>query len=108
MSQAIMITLLFFAAIGFAGAGVAFAVGRAREVMEAETDIGMRAVTVLLLTFGVVCALVAVGLSGVFAFGGVIAWASYVFAAQRVGVFEVERVYSADDPRRPDFLQRHA
>lgn len=103
-----MITLLFLAAVGFAGAGVAYAVGRAREVMEAETDIGMRAVTLLLLSFGVVCALVAVGLSGVFAFGGVIAWASYVFAAQRVGVFEIKRVYSGDDPRRPDFLQRHA
>lgn len=108
MSQAIIITLMFFAAIGFAGAGVAYAVGRARELSEAEPDLGMRAVTLLLLGFGAVCTYVAVGLTGVFAFGGVISWASYVFSAQRVGVFQIQRVYSGDDPRRSDFLQRHA
>ena len=108
MSHAITITLILFAAAGFAGAGAAYAVGRARELSEAEPDLGMRAVTVLLLSFGGICTFVAVGLTGVFAFGGVIVWASYVFSAQRVGVFEIERVYSSDDPRRSDFLQRHA
>jgi hypothetical protein len=105
MSQSITVTLMFFATIGFAGAGVAFAVGRARELSEAETDVGMRAVTVLLLAFGAVCAYAAIGVSGVFAFGGVIAWSSYIFSAQRVGVFTL---YSSDDHHRSDLLQRDA
>lgn len=104
MSVAIIITLMSFAAIGFAGAGVAFAVGRARELSEAEVDVGMRAVTLLLFGFGAVCTYVSVGFTGIFAFGGVVAWASYIFSAQRVGVF---RLYSADDHRRADFLQRN-
>jgi hypothetical protein len=95
---------MFFAAIGFAGAGVAFAVGRARELSEAEVDIGMRAVTLLLFVFGAVCTHVAVGFTGILAFGVVVAWASYIFSAQRVGVFQL---YSADDYRRADFLQRN-
>lgn len=108
MSLAIVITLMLFGALGFAAAGVSYAVARARELAEAETDLGMRAVTVLLLVFGSVCTLVAIGVTGVFAFGGVISWASYVISAQRVGVFQIQRVYSGDDPRRSDFLQRHA
>ena len=108
MSQTIVLTLMLFASAGFAAAGLAFAVARARELAEAETDFGMRAVSLLLLAFGAVCTIVAVGLTGVFAFGGVIAWASYVFSAQRIGVFEIRRVYSGDDPRRSDFLQKHA
>jgi hypothetical protein len=101
---AIILTLMFFAAIGFAGAGVAFAVGRAREISEAEIDVGMRAVTLLLFAFGAVCTYVAVGFAGVLAFGGVVSWTSYIFSAQRVGVFQL---YSADDRRRADFLQRN-
>ena len=104
MSATIVLTLMLFAAIGFAGAGVAFAVGRAREVSEAEIDIGMRAVTIMLFGFGAVCTYVAVGFTGIFAFGGVVAWASYIFSAQRVGVFQL---YSADDHRRADFVQRN-
>jgi hypothetical protein len=93
---------MFFAAIAFAGAGVAFAVGRARELSEAETDVGMRAVTALLFGFGAVCMSVATGFSGILAFGGVVAWAAYMFSAQRVGVF---RLLAGDDHRRSDFLQ---
>lgn len=102
MSAVIVSTLMFFAAVGFAAAGVAFAVARARELSEAEVDVGMRAVTVMLLGFASVCTYVAVGFNGVPAFGGVVAWASYIFSAQRVGVFQL---YSADDHRRADFLQ---
>jgi threonine/homoserine efflux transporter RhtA len=105
LSAAIILTLMFFAAIAFTGAGVAYAVGRARELSEAEVDVGMRAVTLLLFVFGSVCTYVAVGFTGIFAFGGVVAWASYIFSAQRVGVF---RLYSADDYRRADFLQRNS
>ncbi|MGQ0813349.1 MAG: hypothetical protein ACT4O1_02670 [Gemmatimonadota bacterium] len=92
MSVAIIVTLMFFAAIGFAGAGVAWAVARARELSEGEADLGMRGVTFLLSLFGAVCTFVSVGLTGIFAFGGVIAWATYIFSAQRIGVFEL---YSA-------------
>jgi hypothetical protein len=100
----VVITLMLFALVGFAGAGIALAVGRAHELEECETDFGMRAVAVMLLAFGAVCTFVAIGMAGVFAFGGVVAWASYMFAAQRVGVFQL---YSGDDHRRSDFLQRN-
>lgn len=91
MSQAIVFTLMFFAAIGFAGAGVAHAVARARELEEGQSDIGMRAVTLLLFLFGSACALVVAGVSGICAFGGIVSWFSYVVAAQRVGVFQIEQ-----------------
>lgn len=103
MSVAIFVTLMMFAAVAFAGAGMALAVGRAREVSEAIPDVGMRAVSLLLFGFASICTFVAAGLAGVFAYGGVITWASYVYAAQRVGVF---KLYSGDDHRRSDFLQR--
>ena len=85
------ITLLFFAAVAFAGAGIAFAVARAREFEDERTDVGMRAIAALLLGFGASCTFLAVGLTGVFAFGGVIAWVSYVLTAQRLAVFQLEQ-----------------
>jgi len=91
VSQAIIFTLMFFAAIGFAGAGAAYAVARARELDESESDVGMRAVTLLLFVFGAACAFVAAGVSGICAFGLVVSWFSYVLAAQRVGVFRIEQ-----------------
>lgn len=102
MAYLALITLMLFAVIGYAGAGIAFAVGRAHELEECETDFGMRAVAIMLLAFGAACTFVAIGLTGVLAFGGVVAWSSYMFAAQRVGVFQL---YSGDDHRRTDFLQ---
>lgn len=104
MPAVIVLTLMLFAAIGFAAAGVAFAVARARELSDAEIDVGMRAVTVMLFGFAAVCTYVAVGMTGIPAFGGVVAWASYIFSAQRIGVFQL---YSAHDHRRADFLQRN-
>lgn len=95
MSQVIVLMLMLFATVGFAGAGVAYAVARARELEEAESDIGMRAVSMLLLVFAAVCTFVALGLSAIFAFGGVIAWFSYVVSAQRVGVFWLQPSRSA-------------
>lgn len=91
----IAMTLLFFAALGFSGAGVAYAVGRAHEVAEAESDFGMRALSVLLFGFGAVCTYVAAGLSGVLAYGGTLSWFSYVLSAHRLGVFEVNAVAGA-------------
>jgi hypothetical protein len=92
VSGPIAIILLLFAAVGFAGAGTAWAVGRAREINEAEADFGMRAVTTLLLIFAVACTIVAAGVIGVLAYGGVIAWFSYVCAAHRLRVFRIERI----------------
>jgi threonine/homoserine efflux transporter RhtA len=83
--------LLIFAALAFAGAGVAFAMARAREVTQAESDRGMQAVAILLCLFGGACAFEAVGVAGIFAFGGVIAWFCYVVAARRIGVFRIEQ-----------------
>ena len=104
MAYVIVLTLMLFSVIGYAGAGIALALGRARELEECEPDFGMRVVSAMLLAFGSICTFVAVGLAGVFAFGGVVSWASYMFAAQRVGVFQL---YLRDDHRRADFLQRN-
>jgi hypothetical protein len=91
VSYAVTLTLMFFAAIGYAGAGVSFAIARTREVEEAETDLGMRAVSVLLLVFGIICTLVSAGIPGVLGYGGAISWFSYVFTAHRAGVFRIEQ-----------------
>lgn len=98
MSAAIVFTLMFFAAIGFSGAGAAFAVARARELEEAESDLGMRAVTLLLFLFGAACGFVAAGLSGICAFGLTVSWFSYVVAAQRIGVFRLEQPSTYAEP----------
>lgn len=108
MPQSIVTILLIFAAVGFAGAGVSFAVARVREIEDAETDLGMRTVSALLFFFGAACIFVASGFSGIFAYGGVISWSSYILAAQRLGVFQLEDRYITDhDPRSADFVQRH-
>ena len=106
MSQFVSITLLMFAAIGFTGAGVSYAVARAREMEDGLTDVGMRCVGVLLLSFGGACAFASSGLSGVLAYGGVVAWVSYVFSAQRLGVFRIEDGYiRGHDPRSAHIVQ---
>lgn len=87
MSQAVVIMLMLFATVGFAGAGVSYAVARARELADGESDIGMRAVALLLLLFAAFCTFVALSFSAIFAFGGVVTWFSYMVSAQRVGVF---------------------
>ena len=92
MSHALAMTLMFFAAIGFAGAGVARAVARAHEMVEAETDLGMRAVMLLLFAFGAACMYVAAGVAGILGFGAVVAWFSYILTAHRLRVFRIEQV----------------
>jgi hypothetical protein len=84
------IMLLLFAAVGFGGAGAALAVARQRHTQEGERDLGMIGVAALLVVFAALCASVGSGLLGVFAFGGVVLWLSYVATAQRVGLFRVE------------------
>lgn len=84
------LVLLVFALVGYLGAGASFAVARYRKLSEGDSDIGMLGVAVMLLIFGGICTLIGVGFSGVFAFGGVIAWVSYILMAQHIGMFTIE------------------
>lgn len=90
MASAVKIALLIFAALGFAGAGAALAVGRLRQLADGEPDIGMRTLALVLAAFSAICTVSAAGYAGVLAFGGVIAWCSYVLCAQHIGVFSIE------------------
>lgn len=81
--------LLLFAAVGFAGAGAAFAVARSRADVDSERDLGMLGVGVLLLGFATLCAAVLGGIAAVLAIGTVVTWAGYLFTAQRAGLFQV-------------------
>ncbi len=90
MISAVKVILLVFAALGFAGAGAALAMGRVRELNEGHPDVGMRALAFALALFSGACTISAAGLMGVLAFGGVIAWCSYILCAQHVGVFRIE------------------
>jgi hypothetical protein len=86
----VKVALLMFAALGFIGAGAALAIGRLHDLDSGETDLGMRALACVLALFSAICTVSAAGYLGVAAFGGVIAWCSYVLWAQRVGVFRIE------------------
>jgi hypothetical protein len=86
----IKLALLMFAALGFAGAGAALAVGRMHDLESGDHDIGMRALALVLAVFSAICTASAAGVAGVAAFGGVIMWCSYVLWAQRIGVFRIE------------------
>jgi hypothetical protein len=86
----VKIVLLLFAALGFAGAGAALAIGRLRELNDGDPDVGMRALAFVLALFSGACTVSAAGLMGVIAYGGVITWCSYILCAQHVGVFRIE------------------
>jgi hypothetical protein len=90
MTTGLRVVLLLFAVVGFAGTGASLGVARHRYVADRESDLGMIAVSVMLLVFAALCTAVAVGLTGVLAFGGVVLWTSYVITAQRVGLFRVD------------------
>jgi hypothetical protein len=90
MTAGLRVVLLLFAVVGFAATGASLAAARHRFVSDRENDLGMVAVSLMLLVFAALCTAVAAGFSGVFAFGGVILWASYVVTAQRIGLFRVD------------------
>ena len=96
MISAINIVLLTFAAAGFAGAGTALAVARARQLMEGEPDLGMRVVAIVLMVFAALCTSEAAGLLGILAFGSVVTWSSYVLSAHRIGVFRIAHFEAPD------------
>ena len=89
MTLELGLILLLFAAIGFSGAGAALGVARARAHADGERDVGMLGVGTLLFAFATLCAAVLSGFSGVCAIGSALTWASYLFTAQRMGVFRV-------------------
>lgn len=90
MSSGLRVILLLFAAIGYGGAGASLAVARYRGLADGVRDVGMRVVAALLLLFAAFCTIVSAGVLGVPAFGGVVMWASYLFMAQRLGLFRIE------------------
>lgn len=96
----LQIVLLLFGLVGFGGAGAALAVSRCREREQQTTDPGLVGVAALLAVFAGLCTAIAVEPSGVFAFGGVVAWLSYVLMAQHLEIFRVERSVVPTDPRR--------
>jgi threonine/homoserine efflux transporter RhtA len=107
MSYGLRIVLLVFATVGYIGAGVSLAVSRQRKLMEGARDLGMLGVAGMLFLFAALCTSVGVGAIGILAFGGVILWASYLFMAQRVGLFRIEaggppstEEESSEEPRR--------
>lgn len=86
----LVLLLLVFAIIGFAGAGASLAVARSRWFHECDRDVGMLGVALMLTIFGALCTVVAVGVGGIGAIGPVVIWASYVFMAQRLDLFRIE------------------
>ena len=94
----IALALMVFAAFGFAGAGIALAIARGREVTEAETDLGMRTVALLLLLFGGACAFVALGFAAILGFGGAVGWFCYMLAGHRIGIFRIEQPPQYSEP----------
>lgn len=89
MTTGLRFILLVFALVGFAGTGASLAIARQRQLSDGERDLGMVGVAAMLFVFGALCTSVGAGLSGVFAFGGVVLWASYVMTAERIGMFRV-------------------
>lgn len=96
----LQVVLLLFGLVGFGGAGAALAVSRCREREQQTADPGMMVVAALLAAFAALCTAIAVEPSGVFAFGGVVAWLSYVLMAQHLQIFRVERTVASRDPSR--------
>jgi hypothetical protein len=90
MTTGLKVLLLLFALVGYLGAGAAFAAARYRRLREAERDLGMFGVALMLLVFGLLCTAAGVGASGILAVGVVAVWASYVVMAQSLGLFRVE------------------
>jgi threonine/homoserine efflux transporter RhtA len=90
MTHGLQIVLLVFAAMGYAGAGISLAVSRQRKLTEGARDLGMLGVAAMLFLFAALCTVVGVGAIGILAFGGVVLWASYLFMAQRIGLFRIE------------------
>lgn len=88
--QGLRLVLLVFALAGFTGTGVALAVARYRYLTDGVRDWGLAGVTLMLFVFGALCTLAASGVWGVLAFGAVITGATYLIAAQHIGMFRIE------------------
>ena len=98
MTAGLQIVLLVFAMIGFGGTGASIAVARGRRIEDGEYDGGMLGVAAMLLVFGTLCTLVSSGISGVLAYGAVVAWVGYIVTAQRIGLFRIETGWLEETP----------
>jgi len=101
MTTGLTLMLLTFSGVAFAGAGAALAILRSRVRDSGDRDLGLVSVVVMLVLFGSLCALLGGGVGAIFGFGGVVLWASYVFTAQRIGLFRVETLWEASAEHRP-------
>lgn len=90
MTFGLQLILLLFAVVGYGGTGASLAVARYRRLADGERDLGMLCVAAMLFVFGTLCTVVGAGVSGIFAFGGVVILASYLFMARQMGLFEVD------------------
>jgi hypothetical protein len=84
------ILLLICAGAGFAGAGVAAALRRHRQMHYEEDDQGFAAIAAMLCFAAALSADVAGGWTSIAAILVPIGSASYAFMAQRLGVFRIE------------------
>jgi hypothetical protein len=98
ITLALRLVLLVFAVVAYAGAGSSAAVIRQRHVVDGESDWGMAGVAGLLAAFAALCTALAVGWSGVLAFGGAAMFVSYVLMAQHIGLFKVDVRPEASEP----------
>jgi len=90
MTVWLRIALLLIALATFAAGGAALGVVRMRHLHDGSTDWSMVSVAGALTVVGALCTSAATGLLGIPAFGGVTVWASYIFSAQRMGLFRVQ------------------
>jgi threonine/homoserine efflux transporter RhtA len=103
MTAWIRIGLLLIALVTFAAGGAALGVVRMRRLHDGRTDWSMLSVAGALTSVGALCTAAATGFLGILAFGGVTVWASYILAAQRIGLFRVQSTTfeepSLEEPR---------
>ncbi len=85
------VILLVCAAAAFAAAGAAAALQRYHVMDAGRNERGLTLIAGLLAVIGALCAGVVTGTSAVAALAVPVAWASYVFTAQRLGLFTIMR-----------------
>lgn len=90
MTAGLILMLLIFAGVAFAGAGAALALMRQRSVELGDHDLGLASVVFMLALFGSLCAILSAGIGAIFGFGGIVMWTAYILTAHRIGMFRVE------------------
>lgn len=102
MTAGLILMLLIFAGVAFAGAGAALALMRQRSAEHGDHDLGLASVVFMLALFGSLCAILSAGFGAVFGFGGIVMWTAYILTAHRIGMFRVEVGYA-----QPSWSEEH-